>query len=157
MLAEIQQLQTLVGRLTEQLQIKQFESAELEAQLAIQATNDQGEAARAELQHQIDQLQTLYARSEKEKLEAQDRYRALEIAHLELGESASQAQQKIMAFEQSQQSLESHSSQFDEKRAELEAERDALLRKNDFAKQKVEAIIHRLSMLSHTAAADSNL
>ncbi len=157
MLAELQHLQTLVSRLTEQLQIEQVESAALQAQLAAEAANPKADDERAALQQQIDQLQISYARSEEEKLDGEDRYRVLELAHLELSESVSRAQQKIKAFEQSQQSLESYSSQLDLKRAELEAERDALLRKNDFAKQKVEAIIHRLSMLSHTAAADSNL
>jgi chromosome segregation ATPase len=157
MLVELQHLQTLVGRLTEQLQIEQASTVKLQAQLVAQVANPKADQERAALQQQIDQLQALYARSEQEKVEWEDRYRVLEVAHHELRESESQAQQKIKAFEQNQQSVESHSSQFDQKIAELEAERDALLRKNELAKQKVEAIIHRLSMLGHAAAADSNL
>jgi uncharacterized protein (TIGR02449 family) len=157
MLAELQHLQTLVSRLTEQLQTEQLENLELQEQLAAQSVNPEDEAARAELQQQVEQLQTLHAQSEQEKSELADRHQALELAHLELSESQSQAQQKIEALEQSNLLLESQFAQFDETKTQLEAERDALLRKNDFAKQKVEAIIHRLSMLGQTATADSNL
>ena len=157
MLAELQHVQTLIGRLTEQLRIKQLENTELQEQLCIQTINPADEAARAELQQKVEQLQASLAQSEQEKLELADRHQALELTHLTLSDSLSQAQLQITALEQQKLALETQYAQFDEIKAQLETERDALLRKNDFAKQKVEAIIHRLSMLGQTATTDSNL
>lgn len=157
MLAELQHVQTLIGRLTEQLRIKQLENTELQEQLCIQTVNPADEAARAELQQKVEQLQASLAQSEQEKLELADRHQALELTHLTLSDSLSQAQLQITALEQQKLALETQYAQFDEIKAQLETERDALLRKNDFAKQKVEAIIHRLSMLGQTATTDSNL
>ena len=157
MLAELQHVQTLISRLTEQLRTKQLENTELQEQLCIQTVNPADEAARAELQEKVEQLQASLTQSEQEKLELADRHQALELAHLALSDSLSQAQLQIAALEQHKVELEAQSQQFEETKTQLEIERDALLRKNDFAKQKVEAIIHRLSMLGQAAATDSTL
>ncbi|MDE2419880.1 MAG: hypothetical protein KGO49_01715 [Gammaproteobacteria bacterium] len=157
MLAELQHVQTLIGRLTEQLHTKQLENAELQEQLCLQTVNPEDEAVRAELQQHVAQLEAQYAQSEQEKLELKDRHQALELTHLALSDSFSQAQLQITELEQQKLALENQYAEFNEIKAQLEAERDALLRKNDFAKQKVEAIIHRLSMLGQTATTDSNL
>ncbi len=157
MLAELQHVQTLIGRLTEQLRIKQLENTELQEQLCIQTVNPADEAARVELQQKVEQLQASLTQSEQEKLELAERHQALELTHLTLSDSLAQAQLQITALEQQKLALETQYAQFDEIKAQLETERDALLRKNDFAKQKVEAIIHRLSMLGQTATTDSNL
>ncbi len=152
MLAELQHLQTLISRLTEQLHAKRLENQQLQEQLAIPTVNPEDEEARIALQEKVEQLQALHSQSEQEKLELTSRHEALELAHIELTEQHAHAQQQITALEQSKQTLEQQYAQFNETKAQLEAERDALLRKNDFAKQKVEAIIHRLSMLGQTAA-----
>jgi uncharacterized protein (TIGR02449 family) len=157
MLAELQHVQTLISRLTEQLDNKQIENEALQEQLCVQTVNPEDEAARSELQRKVEQLQALLVQSEREKSELADLHNTLELAHIELSESHSKAQQHIAALEQSNLSLDHQVALFDETKTQLEAERDALLRKNDFAKQKVEAIIHRLSMLGQNAATDSNL
>jgi uncharacterized protein (TIGR02449 family) len=157
MLAELQHVQTLISRLTEQLDSKQLENLELQEQLCVQTVNPEDEASRTELQRKVEQLQAFLIQSEHEKSELADRHQTLEVAHLALSESHSQVQQHIAALEQSKLSLDNQFALLDESKAQLEAERDALLRKNDFAKQKVEAIIHRLSMLGQNAATDSNL
>jgi uncharacterized protein (TIGR02449 family) len=157
MLAELQHLQTLISRLTEQLNSKQLENSELQEQLCIQTVNPEDEAARAELQLKVDHLQSMYDQSEKNKSELIERHETLELAHIELSESLSQAHQQIALLEQGKLILENQNEQFNETKTQLESERDALIRKNDFAKQKVEAIIHRLSMLGQTSSSNSNL
>jgi uncharacterized protein (TIGR02449 family) len=157
MLAELQHVQTLIRRLTEQLDNLKAENLELQKQLSLHTVNPVAEAARVDLQLKVEQLQIMYTQSEQEKAELANQHHALELAHLELSELHSQAQKQISALEQSKILLENQSSQSDETKAQLESERDALLRKNDFAKQKVEAIIHRLSMLGQTATTDLSL
>jgi chromosome segregation ATPase len=157
MLAELQHVQKLISRLTEQLDSKQLENLELQEQVCLQTVNPKDEAARTELQHKVDQLEALLIQSDQEKSELAERLQTLELAHIELSKSHSQAQQNIAALEKSKLSLDQQVALIDETKIQLEVERDALLRKNDFAKQKVEAIIHRLSMLGQNATTDANL
>ena len=158
MLAELQHLQTLISRLTEQLETKKLENQFLQEELATSTVRPEDEQARQALLQQIEQLQNQHGQSEQEKLDLANRHAELELAHEQLHndhqsliQQQSATEQRISTLVQEKLSLENESLQFAETRSQLEAERDALMRKNDFAKQKVEAIIHRLSMLGQTS------
>jgi uncharacterized protein (TIGR02449 family) len=154
MLAELQHLQTLIKGLTEQLQDKRLENQQLQAQLAVQVSSPQDELARLNLALQLEQLQSQYAESEKAKHELAQRHATLTSAHQQMDQSLSDLLEKrANELTQSQADLEAERAQFAEVKAALENERDVLLRKNEFAKQKVEAIIHRLSLLGQSTPA----
>lgn len=157
MLAELQHLQTLIKGLTEQLQDKRLENQELQAKLAVQVTNPLDELARRKLVEQLELLQSQSAQSEKEKQALAESHAVLTEAHIAMDQSLSELLEKrANELTQFQAQLEAERAQFAEVKAALENERDVLLRKNEFAKQKVEAIIHRLSLLGQsTSASDS--
>ena len=163
MLAELQHLQTLISRLTEQLELKRLENHHLQEELATSTVRPEDEQARQALVQQLEQLQLQHIQSEQDKLDLANRHAELELAHEQLHndhqaliQQQSNTDQRISALEQAKLSLENDALQFTEVKEQLEAERDALLRKNDFAKQKVEAIIHRLSMLGQTSTETIN-
>jgi|GEM_PF-1789165 len=163
MLAELQHLQTLISRLTEQLETKRLENQFLQEELATSTVRPEDEQARQALVQQLEQLQSQYSQSEQNQLDLANRHAELELAHEQLHndhqaliQQQSTTEQRISTLEQEKLNLENESLQFAETKSQLEAERDALMRKNDFAKQKVEAIIHRLSMLGQTSTETSN-
>lgn len=163
MLAELQHLQTLISRLTEQLQAKRLENQHLQEELATSTVSPIDEQARQALLQQFEQLQSQYSQSEQNQLDLANRHAELELAHEQLHndhqaliQQQSNTEQRISTLEQEKLSLENEALQFAETKSQLEAERDTLMRKNDFAKQKVEAIIHRLSMLGQTSTETSN-
>lgn len=163
MLAELQHLQTLISRLTEQLETKKLENQFLQEELATSTVRPEDEQARQALVQQLEQLQSQYSQSEQNQLDLTNRHAELELAHEQLqndlqalAQQHTDKEQRISTLEQEKLSLENDALQFSDTKAQLEAERDALLRKNDFAKQKVEAIIHRLSMLGQTSTETSN-
>jgi len=154
MLAELQHLQTLIKGLTEQLQDKRLENQELQAKLATQVASPLDELARRKLVEQLELLQNQYAQSEKEKLALTESHAVLTEAHIAMDQSLSELLEKrANELTQFQSQLEAERAQFAADKAALENERDVLLRKNEFAKQKVEAIIHRLSLLGQSTSA----
>ncbi|GAC1379057.1 MAG: hypothetical protein NVS3B3_21510 [Aquirhabdus sp.] len=163
MLAELQHLQTLISRLTEQLQAKRLENQQLQEELAASTVRPEDEQARQALLQQLEQLQHQYSQSEQNQLDLANRHAELELTHQQLQNDhqaliqlQSEKEQRISTLEQEKLGLENEALQFTDAKVQLEAERDALLRKNDFAKQKVEAIIHRLSMLGQTSTETSH-
>ncbi len=161
MLAELQHLQTLIKGLTEQLQDKRLENQQLQAQLAVHTVDPQEEATRKNLAEQLEQLQNQYTQCDKDKQELAARHAQLTEAHQTLQATHAATDQSLSELldkranelTQIQENFDAERAQFAEVKATLESERDVLLRKNEFAKQKVEAIIHRLSLLGQSTAA----
>ncbi|AXI02443.1 hypothetical protein [Aquirhabdus parva] len=167
MLAELQRLQILIKTLTQQLQDKRLENIQLQAQLATPVVNPEEQQARLALQHQLELLQVEHAQSVKDQETLSERLVELGRSHQDLqsnheGLKATHTQHQVeqnqlrSEIQQLKQTLETERADFAQIKAQLEAERDGLVRKNEFAKQKVEAIIHRLSMLGQsTSTADT--
>ncbi len=154
MLAELQHLQTLIKGLTEQLQDKRLENQALQAKLATQIVSPLDELARRKLVEQLELLQNQYTQSEKEKQALAESHAVLTEAHIAMDQSLSELLEKrANELTQFQEKFDLERAQFAEIKAQLENERDVLLRKNEFAKQKVEAIIHRLSLLGQSTSA----
>ena len=157
MLEEVQRLQTLIQKLTIQLQLVQTQNQELRTALeakpktvedpavreALELTNVRNqelEQELAEFQQRYISLQTdatalaeRYGRLEQNAGELKNRFEALLVVRAQL--------------KTERDKLASDQQQLGQKHQNLIKERDGLIVKNEHAKQKVEAIIQRLASL----------
>ncbi|XID75427.1 hypothetical protein ACF3NA_02470 [Alkanindiges sp. WGS2144] len=157
MLEEIQRLQTLIQKLTSQLQLLQDQNRQLHTELDAKPKTVEDPAVREALELTSVRNQEL----EQELTEFQQRYMNLQTDATALAERYGRLEQNAGELKNRFEALLGMRDQLKAERDKLAEEnqqlmqssqvlikeRDALITKNEHAKQKVEAIIERLASL----------
>jgi len=144
MLTELQQLQTLTMSLIEQLQLQKQQNQQLNDELILLKSRVSDEATHIARKAALERLQA-------ETAVQQLRHTTLLEQHEHLKKQQEKMTTSLTEFQTAHEAQQLEIHQLKQSLVDLEGERDVLLRKNEFAKQKVEAIIQRLSMLGQAA------
>lgn len=162
MLEEVQRLQTLIQKLTSQLHLVQAQNQDLRTELEAKPKTVEDPAVREALELTNVRNQEL----EQELAEANQQYQRLQLDATALAERYGRLEQNagelknrfealLVARDQlkaERDNIANDYQQLNQQQLATIQERDALIAKNEHAKQKVEAIIQRLAALGQESA-----
>ena len=157
MLEEVQRLQTLIQKLTSQLHLVQSQNQNLRTELDAKPKTVEDPAVREaleltnvrnqELEQELDESNQRYTSLQRDATALAERYGRLEQ---NAGELKNRFEALLIARDQlkaERDQVTHEHQQLNHKQLATVKERDALIAKNEHAKQKVEAIIQRLALL----------
>ena len=157
MLEEVQRLQTLIQKLTSQLHLLQSDNQNLRTELDAKPKTVEDPAVREalelttvrnqELEQELGEVNQRYSNLERDATALAERYGRLEQ---NAGELKNRFEALLVARDQlkaERDQVANEYQQLNHKQLATIKERDALIAKNEHAKQKVEAIIQRLALL----------